>query len=246
MQGPVVGARVTVLDFETTGINPHECGVVSVAVSVIDCLCKPGHPRYKEPEIVFSSLCWPGMDIPEGASRIHGITDRVLHEANAPEVEDVMDHMHREGYFEDTLIAAYNLPFDLTILRRYLPHVNKRGLDPYVWVRVVDKYEKSKKLLDVCTRRGLEFENAHDATADVIATAKLMPLLLSELKERSAIPEGTKGRINFDPKLLLDAESFWFWQVKKGRADEYNYREYCAKVGRDAPRSSPWIDGFGF
>ncbi|MCA9600581.1 MAG: 3'-5' exonuclease, partial [Myxococcales bacterium] len=54
-------------------------------------------------------------------------------------------------------------------------------IDPLVWVRELQKYEKGKKLTDVCARMGIPLEQAHRASGDAEATGKVLLALAKDL-----------------------------------------------------------------
>lgn len=53
---------------------------------------------------------------------------------------------------------------------------NVEWIDPLVWVRHIQKYEKGKKLTDVCARLGIELK-AHRAEADAAAAGEVLLML---------------------------------------------------------------------
>lgn len=108
-----------------------------------------------------------------------------------------------------------------------------QGLDPLVWAKVIDKYERGKKLEDVAARRGLSYA-AHDARGDVEVTVKLMPRLLREL--------GQGGYVRRPGLERVDA--FWQWQRATALAQELEYRDWRRSQGRGDPTMS-WHQGLG-
>ena len=100
-------ATFLALDFETTGRNPRDCGIVEVAVArVTDGVIGER----------WSSLCNPGMPVDPGAASVHGITDAEI--ADAPPVAELLPELY--GWLLDGLpIVAYNGDtFDRLILER--------------------------------------------------------------------------------------------------------------------------------
>lgn len=220
------GAPVAVLDFETTGLEPGQRHPVQLAVT----RCRLGD------EIVeaWSSLVRPPVPIPADATAIHGITDADV--AGAPAIEDLLDGLL--GRLDGHLLCAYNLPFDHAVLAEALtthgrPAPPLQGLDPLVWVKCVDKYQKGKRLEDAAGRRGITFDS-HDAAADVGATVALMPLLLREL--------AVEGHLV--PPMLDRVDAFWGWQRQAALAQEQDYRAYRLRQGLAEP-SMPWHAGLG-
>ncbi len=94
---------ITVLDFETTGLNAGYDRVVEVSVVRID----PG----SSPRLVFDTLINPDRRM--AATEIHGITDGQV--ADAPRFKDVARELLLA--LSDSVIAAHNVYFDLRFLQ---------------------------------------------------------------------------------------------------------------------------------
>lgn len=139
----------------------------------------------------------PGVEVPEGASDVHGMTTQWIQENGRTDVErciweiaGFIDEASMEGY----PIVGYNNSYDLSILDRELRRHRAVGLDvglskltqyfdPIVYDRAVDKYRKgSRKLMDVAKHYGVQVdeERLHDAEYDVIVTAQLALILLKK------------------------------------------------------------------
>jgi len=229
------GAPIAVLDFETTGVDPTTCRPVSVAVVHIDALGE------SEPVLAFESLINPRMPIPAEATEIHGITDEMA--GNAKPFGDVMTDL--APALDGRTLAAYNLSYDWQVLDSTMQRVFGRGAMPfrgicgYVMARAIDKYQKGKKLVDVAGRRGLTFA-AHDAGADAMVTARLLPILLRELGR------GKPGRYGLDgpwctPRDMQSVDAFWAWTCRAGAAQEKDLAAYFARSGKTMD-SMPWTE----
>jgi DNA polymerase III epsilon subunit-like protein len=104
---PFAGFReAAVLDVETTGLNPRMDRIVSIAALRVDfeLFASPG--GYEA--VTFKARVNPGISIPPGASRIHGIRDR-----------DVVDEERFDGvgrklldFVGDLPVIAHNCEFD--------------------------------------------------------------------------------------------------------------------------------------
>jgi DNA polymerase III epsilon subunit-like protein len=150
---------LVILDVETTGLGP-DARVVSVAAVGLA-------PR-SEPRLAFAWLVNPGVPIPPDATAIHGITDADVAGAPAWPPPGLLEVVG------DGQVCAYNSPCEA----RFFP--GHRWVDPFVWVRHLDKYQKGKRLADACRRRGISLV-AHNATDDAIATGHLVRRLFAEL-----------------------------------------------------------------
>ncbi|WP_436739499.1 exonuclease domain-containing protein [Streptomyces sp. BBFR102] len=167
-------------DLETTGTDPREARIVTAAVIEVADGERRGHRTW---------LADPGIPIPAGATAVHGITDaRAAAEGSPPDqvADAVADAL--AGYWRAGVpVVAYNAPFDLTLLaaelrRHRLPSLAERlggapvgpVIDPLTVDRAVDRYRKgSRRLSAVCSEYGVELEDAHDASADALAAARL-------------------------------------------------------------------------
>lgn len=217
---PLRGAPVAVIDFETTGPDPRTCRPVQVAVAT----CRLGD---EEPTVALSLLIHPGEPIPAEASAVHGIHDADV--ADAPTWPEALPAVL--DAIGGHVLAAFNLPFDWQVLSRGIieagldPALVPFGaLDPLVWAKVVMRYQKGKKLVDVAGRYDVPIQ-AHDAAGDALATALIMPRLLHDLgrhREGGAAP-------------LRSVAAIWDWTCKAGVAEDQGFADWCARQGRPAP-----------
>ncbi len=185
--------RLAAFDIETTGTDPEHDRIVTAAVSLVGADIEGSHSAW---------LVDPGIDIPAGASAVHGITtEQARAEGVDPRVavEEITsilaDHV-RQG----APIVAFNARFDLTILDRearrhgVAPLVERVGgsdglivVDPFVLDKQVDRYRPGKRTLEaVCAHYGVRLDQAHAANADALAAARVAYRLAtraSELRE---------------------------------------------------------------
>ncbi|KND46208.1 MULTISPECIES: 3'-5' exonuclease [Streptomyces] len=166
-------------DLETTGTDPREARIVTGAVIEVRDGEPVGHREW---------LADPGMEIPEEAVAVHGITNaRAVAEGRpADQVADAIADVLVSYWKTGVPVVAYNAAFDLSLLsaelRRYaLPSLRDRlgtdpapVIDPYTIDRSVDRYRRGKRNLEaVCGEYGVALDSAHDATADALAAARL-------------------------------------------------------------------------
>lgn len=167
-------------DLETTGTDPYEARIVTGAVIEVRDGEPLGHRQW---------LADPGVEIPEDAIAVHGITnERATAEGTPPDrvAESIAEVL--TGYWRAGVpVVAYNAAFDLTLLgaelrRHGLPSLRERldgadpapVVDPYTIDRRVDRYRRGKRNLEaVCGEYGVVLGTAHDATADAVAAARL-------------------------------------------------------------------------
>lgn len=171
--------RLGVFDLETTGVDIDTARIVSACIAVLD---PAGEVLAR-----WDWLADPGIEIPEGAAAVHGITtDRARAEGRAAglvvaEVASTLRVLFGTGI----PVVVYNAPYDLSLLDR---ESRRHGvdplesplpvIDPLVIDKAVDRYRKGKRTLEVTAARyGVSLEGAHDAGADAIAAGRVAQAL---------------------------------------------------------------------
>ncbi len=182
--------RLAAFDIETTGIDPTRDRIVTAAVSVVGA----GQPSEHR-----SWLADPGIEIPAGATAVHGITnERARAEGQDPReaVEEITTAL-AEQLRAGVPVIAFNARFDLTILDREAhrhgcqPLVDRVGgangmlvIDPHVLDKQFDRFRRGKRTLGaVCEHYRVPFDEAHAAGADALAAARLAYRLGSTVEE---------------------------------------------------------------
>lgn len=172
---PEWARTLAVFDTETTGIALDTTRIVSAHVSLLD---HTGH--------VSEARDWlidPGIEIPERATAVHGITTEFAREHGREPAEAIADIVAVLTAYLDSGIplVAYNASYDFSILDR---EAQRYGLDPIADARpiidpliidkAVDRYRKGKRTLEAATAHyGVILENAHDAAADAVAAGRV-------------------------------------------------------------------------
>ncbi len=165
-------------DIETTGLDVEGERIVTAALWRID-------PTRGTKEVT-TWLADPGIEIPQEATEIHGITTAQARAEGRPAAEVVHEIA---SAFEDVVsvgipVVVYNAPYDLTLLDREISR-HRPGtplaaqplvVDPFVLDKQVDTFRRgSRKLVDVCAHYEVPLaqEEAHGAAADALAAARL-------------------------------------------------------------------------
>lgn len=180
-------------DLETTGVNPFEDRIVQAALVKI----VPDLDPWAPPTVTTRTwLVDPGIEIPEGAAAIHGITtERARAEATHPVgsmLYDVTRILARTMQFRWPTVVM-NAPFDLTMLEAENQRHGVQGLvelvapmpvgpviDPFVLDKAADRYRPgSRKLVDMAAHYGVSLDLAHDAGADALAAGLIWPAIIS-------------------------------------------------------------------
>jgi DNA polymerase-3 subunit epsilon len=139
----------------------------------------------------------PGIDIPEQATAVHGVTtQRAIAEGRpaALVVYEIVDAL-RSLLAEGVPLVIYNAPYDLTLLHheavRYgIDPLELPGpiVDPLVIDKAVDRYRKGKRTLEAAAVvYGVELLDAHDAGADAIAAGRVAQALAQKHDVVSAL-----------------------------------------------------------
>lgn len=157
--------RLATFDVESTGVDIETDRIVTAVVGQMDA--------YGE---WFSKAAWlvnPGIEIPQGAIDVHGITNEMA--ATGAEPREALAEILAKLVEYDVPVVIYNAAYDTSILdrelRRYDMPLMKWPMiiDPLVIDKAIDRYRKgSRKLVDVARHYGIEVDEskAHDAAYD--------------------------------------------------------------------------------
>ena len=230
-EGPLLG-----FDTETTGVSTSTDRIVTAALV------------HRHPLLGTSVETWlidPGVEIPEGASAIHGITTEHAREHGqqpAVALEEIARQI-AQALGDGTPLVAFNATFDVCILdaelrRHGLPTLadllgrEVAGvLDPLVLDRAVDRFRKGKrKLVDLCDVYGVhEAGDLHTADVDVIATLDVL--------EAMARRHPSHGE--------LDLPGLHAFQVDAHRTWATSFNEWRTRQGFNGPGAGvEWlVDG---
>ena len=219
--GPLLG-----FDTETTGVNPSQDRLVTAAL-IRRTERTIGGDRQQS---VTTWLADPGVEIPEAASAVHGVTTERARAEGRPvaevlaEVSDLLVTAMAAG----TPVVAFNASYDLTLMeaelaRHGLPTMRSRLgrelgpiADPLVLDRAVDRYRKGKRRLgDLCEVYGVQVDEAlHTAEVDVIATLDVLEAMAIAHPQVSEL--GPEQLVAFQARAHRTwAESFNEWLARK-------------------------------
>lgn len=162
-----------VVDVETSGLSTRrhrilQIGVVTVAGdgTVVDRWCS------------LVKLSWRFARL--GPTRIHGLRRRQLR--HAPTIEEAMTDVTR--LVAGRILVGHNLAFDSEFLERAARrshsslHVNGRICTLWLSRWLDPERTETHRLADLCGRYGVRLDRPHDALADALATAQVLPHLL--------------------------------------------------------------------
>lgn len=215
VDGPLVG-----FDTETTGVDVHGDRIVTAAVV----------RREGRSESVTTWLIDPGVEIPEAATAIHGITteDARAHGLQPADALGEIATTVAGALLRGEPVVAYNASFDLSLLeaelrRHRLPTVHDRigreirvVLDPLVLDRHLDRYRRGKrKLVDLCGHYAVRSGDLHTADVDVAATLDVLAALCRTFPQlaEADLEEVHDGQVRAHRRW---AQSFNAWRLGQG------------------------------
>jgi len=229
--GPLVA-----FDLETTSPNPEEARIVTAALAV----CGMG--------LETDTRTWladPGIEIPDEAAAIHGITTEKAKADGLPAAEvvrDVVTQLAVALAYGPPLII-FNARYDLTVLdrecRRYgVPPLQERQfdlrvIDPLVIDKHLHRYRKGSRKLDAqATHYGATLDGAHDASFDALCAARVAWCI----GKRGEVIRRVRGRDEAVEKARLTKE----WETVRHDLD----RLHAAQVRWAAAQAASLEDYF--
>lgn len=206
-------SRMLSFDLETTSVKPKEARIVTSALVRIDGRDVDAREM----------LADPGVPIPEEAAVVHGITTEKAQAEGRPHDEVLAETVSaiKQAWADGLTLIVYNAQYDLSVLRALTGDFTVDGpvFDPFVIDRVMDKFRKGKRTLtDVSAHYGVEIGNAHEATADALAAARVA------WKQVRKFPELTE----------MDMDELMEFQAVKWHEDRLSFKKYLEGKGRDA------------
>ncbi|WP_075872867.1 3'-5' exonuclease [Kocuria sp. CNJ-770] len=171
-------------DLETTGRDPHTARIVTASVVRTDA---SGTVTDQ-----WEWLADPGVEIPEEAAAVHGVSTEQARAEGRPAADVVTEiaGVLAELFAAGTPVLVFNASYDFTVLahegRRHGVEVPQPFpvLDPYVLNKQVHRYRRGKRTLGaLCEEYGVELTAAHTSAADSVATERLAVLMARRFRE---------------------------------------------------------------
>lgn len=205
-------SRMLSFDLETTGTNPHTARIVTSSLLRID------GSTVDTTEI----LADPGVEIPESAQAIHGISTDYAREHGRPHEEALAETIEilRAAWREDMAVIVFNAPYDLTVLRSLDPSFTIDGLvfDPLLIDRAKERYRPGKRTLSaLCEHYNVALDQAHNSSADALAAARIA------WKQVRVWPELQDCSV----EDLMEYQAVKYYEIQS------EFRRWCEKKGRD-------------
>jgi DNA polymerase III epsilon subunit-like protein len=167
-----------VVDTETTGLDSKSHRVIEIAWVLFDA---------RKEVASDARLCAIPEIVPEEITNITGISSSMLEGQLG--FESHIDHF-LEAASKAAFLVAYNAQFDRQFIEAEFARAGKSlpqftWVDPCVYIREFDRYQKGKKLTDAANRWGVSLNGAHRALADAKAAGHLLLKLMPHLKASS-------------------------------------------------------------
>lgn len=227
---------LVVLDLETTGVTPAKDRIVSLAFQRLRA--PDGRPTEEPREVLFN----PGGHIPAEATAVHGITD--AHVELAPSFAEFAEEV--SAWLGGADLAGFNLRhFDVPMLTAEFARAGVKW--PADDVRFVDVFRiysrKEPRTLGAAVRHylGEEHTGAHQAGADVLATARVLEeqarrygvATVEDLAELERDPDwiDNDGKVRWQNGVAVIG--FGKWQGRPLNQVDRGYLEWM--LGQDFP-----------
>ena len=171
----------TVIDTETTGLNPEEGDeIISIAaVRIVNGRVLRGE--------IFDQLVNPRRHIPLESQAVHGITSGMLRVA--PGIEEVLPRLAR--FVEDTVIVGHNIAFDMRFFARKEKETGVRFknplLDTFHLDGMVHPKQAERELDAIAERLAISVTGRHTALGDALITAAVFVALIPGLAEHGIV-----------------------------------------------------------
>ena len=211
---PSWGKSIAVFDLETTGLDLAEARIVTACAVELD----------GAGNIVGRDLEWladPGIEIPEVAASVHGVTTEIARANGRPASEVVAEIVATlKSYFDRGIpVVAYNAPYDFTILfheavRHGIEPIEapRPVIDPLVLDKHFDRYRSGKRRLEnAAVQYGVALTDAHNATADAVAAGRVAQAIFAKYPMPNDVNE------------LHDAQVLW------SKEQDVSFAEFMVK-----------------
>lgn len=210
--------RIGVFDLETTGIDVTADRIVTAHVGILDA---DGH------QIVARTwLADPGVEIPEGATAVHGITTERARAEGRPAREVVAQVLIalRSLLDQGVPVVAYNASYDFSLLaheavRHGLPPLSDPApiIDPFVIDKAFDRYRRGKRTLGVVAEHyAVALSDAHEASADAIAAGRVAQAIARQFALAETVHDLHTRQIGW---ARAQAESLTEYFIRIGRLE---------------------------
>lgn len=151
----------TVIDFETTGLNPKSNEIIEIGAIRI---------RNGEIDDKFSTLVKPKKKLSPQITALTGITNDML--KYSPKIKDVFPKFIE--FIGNDILVAHNAPFDISFLEKYIfGNLQNNFIDTLELSRLKNSDIYSHKLSSLAKYYNISSSQEHRALSDCYITYKL-------------------------------------------------------------------------
>lgn len=232
--------RVGVFDLETTGVDVENDRVVTAHVGLLDADGREIAAR--------NWLADPGIEIPAGATAVHGVTTEHARRFGRPVAEVVAEITSalRSLLSQGVPVVAYNAAYDFSLLAHEAHrhavaplHDPSPIIDPLVIDKAYDRYRPGKRTLQVVAALyAVQLDDAHEAAADAVAAGRVAQALARQFVLPDTLAELHTRQIGW---ARSQAESLTEYFIRIGRLDPedtidgtWPVRRHRAQEGADS------------
>ena len=204
---PWFGLPLIVIDFETTGTDPHRDRIIEIGLA---CFSK-GILEFSS-----SYLIDPHCPIPEQARAIHGICDQDV--IGKPDFKTFFPTLREK--LQSKIPVAYNAAFDRSFLLEEFKRMKSdvqgqlppalipevAWIDPLIWARELLQKKESKKLSSVAKELNIPLEHAHRAENDAKATGYILYAFHAKM------PKDYRTMIQTQRQYMAAQQSIYTWK----------------------------------
>jgi DNA polymerase-3 subunit epsilon len=237
MSGHWSDGRQLLIDTETTGTNPETARLVTGCAILTDPTVEGGI-RWRKLWLADAG----GEDIPEQATKIHGISTEKAHTEGRP-VADVVGEIADfiwQAWGQTIPVVAFNAPYDLKIIDREMARAGGRqslmvsGVGPVLDPLVIDKAcvkkrrgAGARKLTSLAAVYKVRQDTAHTADGDALTCGRVL---------------WRQTRQFADTLRPMDLSQMQVWQATQHRVWADEFGAYLQSVGKtdDVDRVWPW------
>ena len=176
----LLSMRFIAFDLETTGVLPGVDQIVEIgAIRFVD----------GAPDAIFATLIDPGIPMPEGASRVNGITDDML--VGKPKIASVLEPFAE--FCGDDILVAHNAPFDTQFLTADVKRHETAAplgtvLDTCAMARKVYPGLANYKLGTLVQHLSINSAGFHRAEADASYCGQLFAKMIQRISGSGPVP----------------------------------------------------------
>lgn len=226
---PVTSDRLVAFDLETTGVDTLSARIVTSSLIYVERRDDGTWDTWQK-----NRLADPGIEIPEGAAAVHGVTTEMARANGQPHDEvlaGTIADIHK-AWDAGAILVAFNAAYDLSMLCALDPDFVVRGpvFDPLIVDKALDRFRRGgRKLTDIAALYGvpLSEEDAHDSFADAIAAGKLATRMINDHLPKAG---GAWAEALESTATLMDRQRSAAFVQRKGLQEYFDRKGQTAEI----------------